>query len=275
MKGIINQDCHMYAIQTDDLTKSFIPIRSLIDVVSHPFKKVKPIVAVDKVNLQVNKGEISGLLGTNGAGKTTLIKMLCTLISPTSGRVLVGGYDVAKDEEKVRGCVGLVTCEERSFYWRLTGRQNLQFYGNLYNLKTSEIRNRIRQLSHLLELEDILEQRFDSYSTGTKQKMAIARALIHDPEIIFMDEPTRSLDPMMAAEVRSFIKKELVEQQGKTIVLATHQLQEAEQLCDRIAVMNRGHFVTVGSLEELQEECFIRNASLEQIFVHLAENSVD
>lgn len=145
----------------------------------------------------------------------------------------------------------MVTCEERSFYWRLTGRQNLQFYGALYNLKTSEIRNRIRQLSHLLELEDILEQRFDSYSTGTKQKMAIARALIHDPEIIFMDEPTRSLDPLIAAEVRSFIKKELVEQQGKTIVLATHQLQEAEQLCDRIAVMNRGQFIAVGSLEEL------------------------
>jgi len=271
-----------YAIETEYLTKYFVPIRSLIDVVSHPFKKVKPIVAVDRVNLQVNKGEIFGLLGPNGAGKTTLIKILCTLISPTSGRALVGGYDVAKDEEKVRGCVGLVTCEERSFYWRLTGRQNLQFYGILYNLKTSEIKARVKQISRLLEIEDILNQRFDSYSTGTKQKMAIARALIPDPEILFMDEPTRSLDPMMSAEVRSFIKK-LAEQQGKTIVLATHQLQEAEQLCDRVAIMNRGRVIAVGSLEELQaafkkkveiKECLFKEPSLEQIFVHLAGDKV-
>ncbi len=241
-----------YAIETQCLTKFYVPIRSLLDVVLHPFKKVEPILAVDNLDLQVRKGEVFGLLGKNGAGKTTLIKMLCTLILPTSGGALVGGYDVVREERKVRNCVGFAVCEDRSFYWRLTGRENLQFYGALYSLTAGETKNRIRQLSRLLELEAILEQRFDNYSAGAKQKMAIARALIHDPEIIFMDEPTRSLDPMTASKIRSFVKRELVEQQGKTVVLATHQLQEAEQLCDRVAIMDRGQFIASGSLEDLQ-----------------------
>ena len=277
-----------YAIQTESLTKRFVPVRSLLDVVTHPFQKVEPQLAVDGVTLQVNPGEIFGLLGTNGAGKTTLIKLLCTLISPTRGRAFVGGHDVVKEEQQVRASIGLVTCEDRSFYWRLTGKQNLEFYGHLYHLKSGEIRTRMGQLAQLLQLEGILEQRFDSYSSGTKQKIAIARALMHEPGILFMDEPTRSLDPMMIAEFKLFLKKELVERQGKTIVLATHQLQTAEQLCDRIAIMNRGRCVAVGSLEELRlkfgrtrldlftntdvgiDACQTLEPSLERVFVHFA-----
>ena len=248
-----------YAIQTDNLTKSFVPIRSLIDVVLHPFKKVKPTVAVDRVNLQVDKGEIFGLLGTNGAGKTTLIKMLCTLISPTNGRALVNGYYVVKEEEKVKGCIGLVTCEERSFYWRLTGRQNLQFYGTLYNLKNSEIKSRIRQLSRLLELADILEQRFDSYSTGTKQKMAIARALIHDPEIIFMDEPTRGIDVGAKVEIYNIMSE--LAKKGVAIVMISSELPELLGMCDRLVVLANGGVVNKFTRNEFSQEKFMKAAT--------------
>ena len=239
-----------YAIETFNLTKKFIPIRGFIDLL-HPFRK-KVVTALDDVNIKIRRGELFGILGPNGAGKTTLIKVLCTLILPTCGTAYINGYDTIKEEEKVKASIGLVTGEERSFYWRLTGRQNLYFFASLHNFSSSVAQKRVNNILNFVDLEDKADDKFHSYSTGMKQRMAIARGLLNDPAILFMDEPTKSLDPGAAQNLREFIKERLVKEQGKTVFLSTHHLEEAEQLCDRIAVINKGRIKACGTLSELR-----------------------
>jgi ABC-type multidrug transport system ATPase subunit/ABC-type multidrug transport system permease subunit len=239
-----------YAIETFNLTKRFPKPKRYRDLILHPFRR-EEITALQDVSIQVHKGEIFGLLGPNGAGKTTLIKVLNTLVLPTYGTALVNGYNILEAEEQVKASIGLVSSEERSFYWRLTGRQNLEFFATLQNLSSGQARKKIAEVSHLLSLENVLDQRFDSYSAGMKQRLALARGLLNDPEILFLDEPTKSLDPTAAQSFREFIKDKLRKESGKTIVLATHQLAEAEQLCDRIAILNQGRIKACGTLEEL------------------------
>ncbi len=209
------------------------------------------VLAVDSVTLSVERGELFGLLGPNGAGKTTLIKLLCTLVVPTSGEALVNGFNLA-DGESIRRHVGLVTGEERSFYWRLSGRENLKFYASLYDLTPSETESRVRQLSGLLELGEFLDLRFDRCSRGMKQRLALARGLLHDAEILFLDEPTKSLDPAAASRLRETIA-DLAHSQGHTVVLVTHQLSEAEELCDRIGIMHRGKLRVTDEIGRLRE----------------------
>ena len=239
-----------YAIETFNLTKKFTPTRGFIDLL-HPFRK-KEVTAIEDVSIKVRKGELFGILGPNGAGKTTLIKVLCTLILATRGTAYVNGYDILKEGEKVKASLGLVTGEERSFYWRLTGRQNLEFFALLHNFSFSNAGEKVTELLNLLDLEDKADDRFDSYSAGMKQRMAIARGLLNNPEILFMDEPTKSLDPNAAQNLRVFIKKQLVKDQGKTVFLSTHHLGEAEQLCDRIAIIDNARIRACGTLGELR-----------------------
>jgi len=240
-----------YAIETFNLTKKFIPTRGFADLL-HPFVK-KEVTALDNVSIKIKKGELFGILGPNGAGKTTLIKILCTLILPTTGTAYVNGYDIVKEEEKVKASIGLITGEERSFYWRLTGRQNLFFFASLHNFSSSEAQKRINNVLNFVGIEDKADDKFHSYSTGMKQRMAIARGLLNDPPILFMDEPTRSLDPGTAQNLREFIKERLVKEQGKTVFLSTHHFEEAEQLCDRIAVINKGRIKAYGTLSQLRD----------------------
>jgi ABC-2 type transport system ATP-binding protein len=240
-----------YAIESFNLTKKFIPIRGFIDLL-HPFRK-KAVTALEDVNIKIRKGELFGILGPNGAGKTTLIKVLCTLILPTCGTAYVSGYDIVKEEEKVKAAIGLVTGEERSFYWRLTGRQNLIFFASLHKLSSSEVQSRVNDVLNFVALKEKADDKFHSYSTGMKQRMAIARGLLNEPEILFMDEPTKSLDPGAAQKLRAFIKERLVKEQRKTVFLSTHHLDEAEQLCDRIAVINNGRIKACGALSELRD----------------------
>jgi len=168
----------------------------------------KPVVkAVEGVTIDVQSGEIFAFLGPNGAGKTTLIKMLCTLIFPTRGEAIVDGHDITKDDEAVRRSIGLVTGEERSFYWRLTGKQNLKFFGALHGLKSDEIQRKIEALVDLLDMQEYVDTRFNEYSTGMKQHLAVARCLLSDAKILFMDEPTKSLDHSSAEKLRRFIKE--------------------------------------------------------------------
>ena len=208
-------------------------------------------MAVNKVCLDIDEGEFFGLLGPNGAGKTTLIKMLSCLVLPSSGKAQVFGHDVSKDEQAVKRLVGLVSAEERSFYWRLTGRENLRFYASLYHIPRQQARKRIDQLLKLVELIDVADMRFQNYSTGMKQKLAIARGLLSEPKVLFVDEPTRSLDPVSAQSIRSFLKEKVADN-GKTVILATHNLYEAEQLCDRLAIMDKGQVIALGSVNELR-----------------------
>ena len=248
----------MSAIITSELTKKFARTSGYRDLL--PFRTKQWVMAVEKVSLEIHPGELFGLLGPNGAGKTTLIKLLCCLVLPTSGKASIFGNDVQKKDQAVKRLVGLVNAEERSFYWRLTGRENLQFYASLYHLPRQQGRARINELLKVVGLEKDADVRFQSYSTGMKQKMAIIRGLLSEPRLLFVDEPTRSLDPVSAQSVRSFIK-EKVTNEKKTVVLATHNLAEAEQLCDRLAIMDHGRVIALGSVKELRsvfqthEEC--------------------
>ncbi len=238
-----------YSIQTSALTKRFPQqkgLRSLLRPRSH-----EHVVAVDGVTMSIAEGELFGLLGPNGAGKTTLIKLLCTLVVPTSGEALVNGFRLS-DGEKVRRQIGLVTGEERSFYWRLSGRDNLRFYGSLYGLSVSEADRRVAELSGLLGLGEFLDQRFGTYSAGMKQRLALARGLLNDAEIILLDEPTKSLDPGAAMRLRETIH-DLSGEHGHTVVLVTHQLGEAAQLCDRIGIMHRGRLTVADEVSRLRD----------------------
>jgi len=248
----------MNAIDTISLSKKFPRTSGYRDLL--PFRKREWVRAVENVDLEIREGEFFGLLGPNGAGKTTLIKMLCCLVLPSSGTGQVFGHDIQKEEQAVKNLVGLVSAEERSFYWRITGRENLRFYASLYHLPGRQAKSRIDELLELVGLTDKADVRFQNYSTGMRQKLAIARGLLSDPRVLFVDEPTRSLDPVSAQAVRSFLKEKVIGK-GTTVILATHNLGEAEQLCDRLAIMNRGKLNALGSVRELrsifqtQEKC--------------------
>lgn len=242
-----------YAVETERLTKVFYPPRGLLKLVSKsPLKR--ELTAVKEANLKVREGEIFGLLGPNGAGKTTLIKMLCTLIRPTSGRALINGIDVLKDEEKVKWKVGLVTADERSFFWRLTGRENLEFFASLHGIQPKRLKGAIDEVISEVGLSEASDNMFYSFSSGMKQKLSIARALLTDPKILFLDEPTRSLDPIMAQYIKDLIKRRFAGERGMTVFLSTHRLEEAEQICDRIAIMDSAEVVFVGSVGELKSK---------------------
>jgi ABC-2 type transport system ATP-binding protein len=206
---------------------------------------------VQDVNLSIRDGELFGLLGPNGAGKTTLMKMLCTLVLPTTGKAACYSYDIVADEQKIKGIVGFITAEERSFYWRLTGRQNLEFYAALYHQPADKARQRIDELLSMVGLSEHADRRFHSYSTGMRQKLAIARGLLNNPRLLFVDEPTRGLDPISAQSIRNLLR-ERIAGEGRTVVLATHQMAEAQQLCDRLAIMNRGRIIALGTVAELR-----------------------
>ena len=239
----------MLAIQTKDITKRFARSSGYRDLL--PFRRKQWVTAVDRVSLDIGEGEFFGLLGPNGAGKTTLIKMLCCLVLPNSGTARVFGHDVVKEDAAVKKLVGLVSSEERSFYWRLSGRENLRFYASLYHIPRPKALARIDELLDLVGLSEKADIRFQNYSTGMRQKLAIARGLLSSPELLFVDEPTRSLDPVSAKAVRSFLK-EKVAGEKKTVILATHNLVEAEQLCDRLVIMDRGRVSALGSVRELR-----------------------
>jgi len=199
-----------------------------------------PVEALRGVTLSINEGEVFGLIGRNGAGKTTLTKIIATLVQPTEGSVGVLGFDSVRDEERVRAQVGLATAEERSFYWRLTVEQNLTFFARLYGMGVAATRRRIEELLALLELGEQRRRRFGELSTGNKQRMAVARALLNSPPVLLLDEPTRSLDPIAAARMRETVGRLARGTPPVTILLTSHNLAEVEELCERVAVISRG-----------------------------------
>jgi ABC-2 type transport system ATP-binding protein len=238
-----------YAIETIELSKGFVVNQGYRDLL--PWRKRRRVEALQNVNLQVAQGEIFGLLGPNGAGKTTLFKILGALVLPTAGRVSVMGLDVVENPREVKRVLTYVVIEERSLHWRLTGWQNLQYFAALNDIPRREARSRIGDLLLLLDLEEAADRRVMYYSTGMRQKLALARGLLVNPDILLLDEPARSLDPLMARSLWKFIREELVGRQGKTILLATHNLQEARSLCDHVAVLHRGRVRACGTVAEL------------------------
>lgn len=210
-----------------------------------------PFIAVDGVSLQIERGEIFGLLGPNGAGKTTTIRMLCTLLEPTSGTARLNGYDILKEANKVRQSLGTVLAGERSIYWKLTARENLEYFAALYHIPPAVARKRIDELMQRMELTERAGELVEKYSTGMKQRVAISRALLAHPPVLLLDEPTLGLDPQAARRVREVIRE--LKDEGHTILLTTHYMEEADQLSDRIGIIDQGKIIALDVPERLKE----------------------
>ena len=206
------------------------------------------------VSLRVERGELFGLLGPNGAGKSTLLKLLATLTVPDRGRMTIDGIDVAAEPLEAKRRIALCASDERSFYFRLTARQNLEFFGALVGLSGKNLRRRIDECVERVDLTSHLDRRLGGFSSGMRVRLTVARALLGDPSVLFFDEPTRAVDPVHAEDLRRLIRHELVEKGGKTVILATNLLEEAWEVCDRVAVVNHGRIVALGPPRELDDE---------------------
>ncbi|MGH9462187.1 MAG: ABC transporter ATP-binding protein/permease [Vicinamibacteria bacterium] len=240
----------MLTLWCSDLAKSFLPRLRLDDLLRLRLRpNESPTLALDGVSFSVDEGEIVALLGANGAGKTTLLKVVATLVVPDRGEAVVAGHALS-NENDVRRSIGLVTSEERSFYWRLTGRENLSFFGAMQGLPPRQVEERIRQLCSAFDLQPFIDRRFDACSSGMKQRLALARALLHRPRLLLLDEPTRSVDPIESQALHAAIL-DLVREEGTAVLLVTHNLAEAQKLCSRFLVMQAGRLAFDGSPSEL------------------------
>lgn len=234
-------------------------------------KKIK-IDAVFDISFSVNRGEIFGLLGQNGAGKTTTIKMLITLLAPSAGVCKVLGYDTMKDAKKIRNKINFIFGGEYGVYRRLSARDNLRYFANLYKIDSQTREKRISELLSLVGLSDKADLRVETFSKGMIQRVQIARGLLNDPEIIFMDEPSVGLDPLGGKMLRDIILK--MKEHGRTILLTTHNMYEAEELCDRFAIMKKGKIITSGTMKEIRNSINAPNR-LEVVVKNSAEEYIN
>lgn len=239
-----------------------VEIKNLTKVFRASFPRLKrafrmtvkdDVAALTDVSFTIGEGEIFGLIGRNGAGKTTLTKIIATLVQPDGGSVTVNGFDSVRDEVKVRSLIGLATAEERSFYWRLTAEQNMMFFSRLYGMGDGEAKKRIGELFEQLDLGELSKRRFAELSTGNKQRLAVARAMLTRPPVLLLDEPTRSLDPLAAAKMRELILSLSTQSDRRvSILLTSHNLDEVEQLCRRVAVIGKGKIHAVDTPQNLR-----------------------
>lgn len=234
----------MNAIQVHNLRRVY---RATIGVLR---RQIKEVVAVDDISFDVQPGELFGLLGPNGAGKTTTVKMLTTLLIPTGGTARVLGYDVVKQTAAIQPRIGFIFGGERGLYWRLSGVDNLRYFASLYHVDPVVSKKSIPYLLELVGLTDRGQEKVEGYSRGMKQRLHVARTLLHDPEVLFLDEPTMGLDPVGARELRQVIRN--LQAENKTILLTTHYMFEADALCQRIAVIDRGLIVALDTPEGLK-----------------------
>lgn len=223
-----------------------------IHEITKQFKdKKKYVTALKHVSFAISKGEVLGLLGENGAGKTTLLRTIATLLTPTEGYVTVGGFDTVKDPNEIKKRIGVLFGGETGLYDRLTARENLEYFANLYGLSKHETKVRIDELTKMFGMRDYLDRKVGGFSKGMRQKVAIARTLIHDPEIILFDEPTTGLDITSSNVFRQFVHQ--LKREGKTIIFSSHTMEEVTLLCDSVAMIHKGELVYNGKLEDLYE----------------------
>ena len=227
-------------------------------------KKAAPVVAVDDVSFSALDGQITGLLGPNGAGKTTTMRMLYTLMTPETGRVLVDGIDVAADPAAVRRSLGVLP-DARGVYKRLSARENIAYFGQLHGMDDAGIARRTQVLAQALQMEDFLDRQTEGFSQGQRTKTAIARALVHDPKNVILDEPTNGLDVMTTRGLREFLRQ--LRAEGRCVIFSSHIMQEVAALCDRIVIIAAGQVTAEGTPDELRAKAGTDN--LEDAFVRL------
>jgi ABC-2 type transport system ATP-binding protein len=247
----------MNAIEAKTLKKVFVTRRGFWQ------QKRKSTIAVEDVSFQVEEGELFGVLGPNGAGKTTTVKMLTTILLPTNGSGSILGFDLAKQTMDIRKRIGFTFGGSRGLYSRLTAKENLRYFAELYALKPELSRKRIPEMLEMVGLLSRADDRVETFSSGMQQRLHLARALLHDPEVLFLDEPTVGIDPVGARELRQTIRT--LKQSGKTVLLTTHYMAEAEELCDRIAIVNHGKIIALDTPTALRKR--IRPESVIEITV--------
>jgi ABC-2 type transport system ATP-binding protein len=232
-------------------------------------KKFEDAAAVDHLTLSIRKGELFGLLGPNGAGKTTTISVLCGLLQPTSGSVVVAGYSMQKDQERVKELIG-VCPQDTAVYPFLSGRENIELFGKLHSMTRQQLKHKVDELLEKMSLTEDSKKRLGKYSGGMKRRINLIMALVHNPEIAFLDEPTVAMDPQSRHAVWEFIKE--LKQQGKTIILTTHYMEEAQYLCDRVGIIDHGKIIALDTPKELMKKHHAKN--LEDVFIKLTGKDI-
>ncbi len=253
------------AIKISGVSKWFHPPRSLFN----PWKKKPRIRALSEIDLEIPHGSLVALVGPNGAGKTTFLKILATLLLPDEGDVWVNGHHHLRAPQKIREALSFAMGEERSFYWRLTARQNLEFFAALYGLSPRQTKIKMSELAEAFKLNEVLDRPYGQLSTGMRQRVALARSFLNGASILLADEPTRSLDPLKKRELKILIKG-LCRRWGKTVLFTTHDLHEAEEV-DLLGILHQGRLAAVGRPEELQKAS--QRANLEEVFSDLCNAS--
>jgi ABC-2 type transport system ATP-binding protein len=258
------------AVTIDSLEKSFPRAQSGWRALMQPFS-APSVPALKGISLTVKAGEAVALLGTNGAGKSTLLRILATLLLPTCGKAVVAGFDTTQQPAAVRRQLGYHAGSDLGFYARLTGVDNLRFFGRLNHLSDSFLRTQILDLTARFELGHSLESQVRTLSSGTIQRLSLVRALLHQPKVLLLDEPTRSLDALAAADFRQFLKAEVLQRQGTALLFASHTLPEIELLADRVAILKEGRLIAIDTPAALKAKCAAR--SFEEAFSRLTGHS--
>jgi len=238
-------------ISVRDVTMRFPIAKRYREWLFSPFSRRRLFTALQDATLAVEPGDRVAVMGPNGAGKTTLLKLIGGLLLPTNGEIIVNGHSTIRDNSAARRSVGFVFNEERSFFWRLTGVQNLEFFGALDNLSGKDLDGRIHHLIHLVGLEAAGDKPVSTYSSGMKQRLALARGLIAEPQVLILDEPTRALDPVACDEITELILSRLYQGSRKTLLIATHRLEEATTLCNKVMVVDAGRVRAFDSIADL------------------------
>lgn len=233
--------------------------------VSNLTKQFKKLTAVNNISFNVDNGEIVGLLGENGAGKTTTLRMLATMLKITSGTVKINEYDIEKEPGKVRGQIGILFGGEVGLYDRLTARENIRYFAQLNGMSQEDTDASINNLVKVLDMGEYIDRRVGKFSRGMKQKVAIARAIVHNPSVMLFDEPTAGLDVSASRIVQDFILK--CREDNRAIIFSSHSMQEVERLCDRIIIIHKGNILEQGTIEELKMK--YNNSNLEEVFMLL------
>lgn len=240
-------------IEITNVGMSYPVPKRYMDYLLKPFEKER-FTALSQINITIEQGDKVAFLGANGAGKTTLLKLIGGILYPTEGTIRINGMETVKQNKSARKSIGFVLNEERSFYWRLTGYENLMFFGTLDNIPKVELQRRINELLTLVDLEYAANKRVSSYSSGMKQRLAIARGLLAEPDILILDEPTRTLDPIAAEEVKELIFQRIHAVKKRTLLIATHSLGEAESLCNKVIAMKAGKMLAYDTMPRVLEK---------------------